>query len=126
MTGWFGVLLKGSRKFGGFSLFQHGRQIKGYPDAWKPRSVFGGVDDEGSNTLVSQRLIGEIVLDGFEVSHTKDDIVWQADEYDRLEEFLIERTQELKRFALSMRKGDTSKTAWDRERLKEIMQEAKE
>ncbi|HKO61030.1 MAG TPA: ATP-binding protein [Pyrinomonadaceae bacterium] len=126
VRGWFGVLQKGSRKFGGFSIFQNNRQIKGYPDAWKPRSVFGGVDEEGSNTLVSQRLVGEIILDGFEVSHTKDDIVWQSDEYDRLEEFLIEKTQELKRFALSMRKGDTTKTAWDRERLKEIMEEAKE
>jgi arsenate reductase-like glutaredoxin family protein len=126
VEGWFGVLRKGSRKFGGFSLFQNERQIKGYPDAWKPRSVFGGVDEEGSNTLISQRLIGEIVLDGFEVSHTKDDIVWQGDEYDRLEEFLVEKTQALKRFALSMRKGDTSKTAWDRERLKEIMEEARQ
>ncbi len=126
VRGWFGVLRKGSRKFGGFSLFQNDRQIKGYPDAWKPRSVFGGVDEEGSNTLISQRLVGELILDGFEVSHTKDDIVWQGDEYDRLEEFLVEGTQALKRFALSMRKGDTSKTAWDRERLKEIMEEAKE
>ena len=126
VKGWFGVLQKGSRKFGGFSIFQNDRQIKGYPDAWRPRSVFGGVDEEGSNTLVSQRLIGEIILDGFEVSHTKDDIVWQSDEYERLEQFLIEKTQELKRFALSMRKGDPTRTAWDRERLKEIMEEAKE
>ncbi|MEK6303149.1 MAG: ATP-binding protein [Acidobacteriota bacterium] len=124
--GWFGVLHTGSRKFGGFSLFQNDRQIKGYPDAWKPRSVFGGVDEEGANTLVSQRLVGEIILDGFEVSHTKDNIVWQSDEYERLEEFLIEKTQALKRFATSMKKGGASKTAWNRERLKEIMQEAKE
>jgi hypothetical protein len=123
--GWFGVLQKGSRKFGGFSLFQHDRQIKGYPDAWRPSSVFGGVDQEGSNTLVSQRLTGEIILDGFEVSHTKDDIVWQADEEERLEEFLIEKTLKLKRYATTMRKDDAKK-AWDRERLKEIFEEAKE
>jgi len=123
--GWFGVLHTGSRKFGGFSLFQNNRQIKGYPDAWRPRSVFGGVDEEGSNTLVSQRLTGEIVLDGFEVSHTKDDIVWQDDEEERLEEFLVEKTLNLKRYATTMRKGGGTKNAWDRERLKEIMEEAK-
>lgn len=127
ISGWFGVLHTGSRKFGGFSIFQNDRQIKGYPDAWKPRSVFGGVDEEGSNTLVSQRLIGELILDGFEVSHTKDDIVWQDDEYERLEEFLIEQTLPLKRFASSMRKSATGgKSAWDKEKLKEIMDEAKQ
>lgn len=126
ITGWLGVLHVGSRKFGGFSLFQNARQIKGYPDAWKPRSVFGGVDEEGGNSLVSQRLVGELILDGFEVSHTKDDIVWQNDEFERLEEFLIEQTTPLKRFASSMRKGGSGGgSAWDKEKLKEIMDEAK-
>lgn len=127
ISGWLGVLHVGSRKFGGFSIFQNARQIKGYPDAWKPRSVFGGVDEEGGNSLVSQRLIGELILDGFEVSHTKDDIVWQNDEFERLEEFLIEQTTPLKRFASSMRKGGAgAKSAWDKEKLKEIMDEAKQ
>ena len=126
ILGWCGVLHVGSRKFGGFSLFQNERQIKGYPDAWKPRSVFGGVEEEGGNSLVSQRLTGEIILDGFEVSHTKDNIGWQADEQERLEEFLVEKTLQLKRFASSMRKTPGTKTAWNRERLKEIMLEAKE
>src|SRR5205807_10104489 len=76
VRGWFGVLQSGGRKFGGFSLFQHDRQIKGYPDAWKPRAIFGGIDDEGSNTLIAQRLTGEIILDGFDVSHTKDAILF--------------------------------------------------
>lgn len=126
ITGWLGVLHVGSRKFGGFSLFQNDRQIKGFPDAWKPRSVFGGINEEGGNSLVSQRLVGEIRLDGFEVSHTKDDIVWQNDEYDRLEQFLIEETTLLKRFASSMRKGGNGiKSAWDKEKIKEIMEEAK-
>lgn len=125
VSGWFGVLHTAGRKFGGFSLFQNDRQIKGYPQAWRPRSVFGGVDEEGSNTLVSQRLTGEILLDGFEVSHTKDDIVWQADEEERLEQFLVEKTLDLKRFATAMRKGGGSRKAWDRERLKEIVEEAK-
>lgn len=127
VTGWFGVLRTGGRKFGGFSLFTNNRQIKGYPDAWKPRSVFGGVDEEGGNSLVSQRLVGEIHLDGFAVSHTKDAISWQWDEEEKLEKFLVENTAALKRLATSMRtKTPGGKSAWDRERLKEIFAEAKQ
>ena len=36
-------------------------------------------------TLVNQRLIGEIHLDAFEVSHTKDDILWMGDEEDTVQ-----------------------------------------
>ncbi len=49
ISGWIGVLRKGGRKYGGFSMFQHGRQIQGFPSAWKPSVIFGGVDDEGAN-----------------------------------------------------------------------------
>jgi hypothetical protein len=127
VTGWFGVLRTGGRKFGGFSLFNNQRQIKGYPDAWKPRSVFGGVDEEGGNSLVSQRLVGEIHLDDFAVSHTKDAISWEWDEEEKLEKFLVEKTVAMKRLATSMRtKTPGGKSAWDRERLKEILEEAKQ
>jgi arsenate reductase-like glutaredoxin family protein len=126
VRGWFGVLRTGGRKFGGFSLLQNDRQIRGYPDSWKPRSVFGGVDEEGGNSLVSQRLTGEIILDGFEVSHTKDAINWQWDEEEKLERFLVERTAALKRYATTMRTKGGNKNAWDRERLKEILEEAKQ
>jgi hypothetical protein len=34
VSGWFGVLRKGGRKFGGFSLYQNNRQIQGFPNAW--------------------------------------------------------------------------------------------
>ena len=51
IKGWIGVLHKGGRKFGGFSLFQNRRQIQGFPNAWKPKAIFGGVDDEGANNL---------------------------------------------------------------------------
>jgi hypothetical protein len=125
VTGCFGVLRTGGRRFGGFSLFKNERQIRGYPDAWKPRSVFGGVDEEGGNSLVSQRLVGELHLDDFEVSHTKDAISWQWDEEEKLEKFLVEHTVALKRLATSMRtKSPGGKSAWDRERLKEIFEEA--
>lgn len=57
VRGWVAVLRKGKggRKFGGFSLFQNRRQIQGFPAAWKPRAIFGGVDDEGANNLIAQR-----------------------------------------------------------------------
>jgi len=123
--GWFAVLRTGSRKFGGFSLIQNDRQIKGYPDAWKPRSVFGGEDDEGGNSLVSQRLIGEVILDGFDVSHTKDAILFSGTEEEDLEKYLAERTQRFKAFATSMRKG-VKGTPWSKEKFKELVDGMKE
>src|SRR5262249_5528428 len=94
VSGWVAVLRKGGRKFGGFSLFQNGRQIQGFPNAWKPRSIFGGFDDEGANNLVAQRLTGVIELDGFEVSHTKDAILFEGDEEEELEAFLNKTTKD--------------------------------
>jgi len=121
VTGWFAVLKTGGRKLGGFSLFQNDRQIRGYPDAWKPRTVYGGIEDEGSNTLVAQRLVGEIVLDGFDVSHTKDAILFRGSEEEELEMFLAEQTQKLKAFATSMRKGER-KSPWSKEKITELME----
>ncbi len=125
VRGWFAVLRDGGRKFGGFSLIQHDRQIRGYPDAWKPRAVFGGVDDEGSNTLVAQRLFGEIFLDDFDVSHTKDAILFRGTEEEELERFLVDSTQKLKTFASSMRKGQLG-TPWSRERVTELLEGMKQ
>jgi len=123
--GWFGVLKDGGRKYAGFSLLQHDRQIRGYPDGWRPKAVFGGVDDEGSNTLVAQRLVGEIVVDGFDVSHTKDAILFRGVEEEELEGFLAQKTQRLKTFATSMRKG-TRGSKWSRERLQQLLQGLKQ
>lgn len=122
--GWLGVLKSGGRKFGGFSLLQHGRQIRGYPDAWKPRSVFGGVDDEGGNSLVSQRLTGEIILDDFDVSHTKDSILYRGNEEEQLELFLAQKVQKLKSFASTMRTNE-KRSPWSKERVKDIVEGAK-
>jgi hypothetical protein len=124
VRGWFAVLRTGSRKFAGFSLFQNGRQIRGYPEAWKPKPVFGGVDDEGSNTLVAQRLIGEIIVDGFDVSHTKDEILYSGTEEEELEAFLAEKTRRLKAFASSLRKGVRG-TPWSKEKIKDLLDEMK-
>ncbi|PXA80765.1 hypothetical protein DMC25_21020 [Caulobacter sp. D4A] len=120
ITGWVGVLRKGGRKFGGFSLFQNGRQIQGFPNAWKPRSIFGGVDDEGANNLVAQRLTGVLNLDGFEVSHTKDAILFQGDEEEELETKLAKITSDYRAYA-TQRRGDKTQL-WTREKIRDLVQ----
>ena len=119
ITGWVGVLKKGGRKFGGFSLFQNGRQIQGFPNAWKPRSIFGGVDDEGANNLVAQRLTGVLNLDGFEVSHTKDAILFQGDEEEDLEKKLAEITSDYRAYA-TKRRGEKTQQ-WTREKIRDLV-----
>ncbi len=84
--GWAGVLEDGGRAYAGFSMIHSGRVVKGYPDSWRPDKIFGG--GGGRNDLINQRLVGEIHLDDFDVSHTKDDILWFDDEEDRVEEAL--------------------------------------
>jgi Histidine kinase-, DNA gyrase B-, and HSP90-like ATPase len=65
----------------GFSLFRRSRLIEGsLDDPYRPELVFGS-----GNTYRKQRLIGEIELDGFEVSHTKDGFKWEDHEQPFLE-----------------------------------------
>ena len=104
VEGWVGVLKKGGRKYGGFSLFQNGRQIKGFPAAWKPNDIFGGVDDEGANNLVAQRLTGVLLLDpAFAVSHTKDAVLFENNEEDDLIKFLDKEVEDYRRYATTRR-----------------------
>ena len=60
----------------GFSVIQAKRVIHGWPEAWRPTTIYGPF---GTNDLVNQRLVGELELDGFEVSHTKDSIQWRGE-----------------------------------------------
>ena len=83
VRGWVGILDRGSRARAGFSLLHAGRVVKGWPDSWRPQEIYGQF--QGSNDLINQRLIGELHLDGFEVSHTKDDILWLGTEEDVLQ-----------------------------------------
>lgn len=83
VEGWVGVLQKGSRAKAGFSILHRKRLIKGWPDSWRPEKVFGV---GGRNDLINQRVVGEVNLEEFEVSHTKDEINWNG-----LEEELVEK-----------------------------------
>lgn len=65
----------------GFSLFRRGRVIQGSGDeGYRPAYIFGS-----SNSYRYQRLFGELHLDGFEVSHTKDGFRWDDNEQPFLE-----------------------------------------
>lgn len=89
--GWAGVLDKGSRADTGFSIMHADRVVKGWPDAWRPERIFG----HNRNDLLNQRLIGEIHLEDFEVTHTKDNIQWYGDEEEIVEKGLEEKIADL-------------------------------
>jgi hypothetical protein len=87
--GWVAVLDVGGRPKAGFAMVHKGRMVQTWPDAWHPESLYG--QQQGSNDLVNQRLVGEIGLDDFEVSHTKDDIHWLDNEEDQVQDKLKEK-----------------------------------
>lgn len=113
-TGWIGILERGSRAKAGFSMLHAGRVVKGWPGSWRPRSIFGQY--EGSNDLINQRIVGEIELDDFEVTHTKDGILWFGEEEDAVEAALKEEAAEYVAVAKHRRKrGDDSGGPSDQE-----------
>ena len=72
-------------------LLHADRVVKGWPDAWRPERIFG----LNRNDLLNQRLLGEIHLDGFEVTHTKDNIQWYGDEDEQFEKKLGDAISDL-------------------------------
>ncbi|SIN35504.1 ATP-binding protein [Micromonospora cremea] len=87
VTGYVGVMRPGvaSRRLAGFNVVRRGRCVQGWLDAWRPEDIFGA---GGRNDLVNQRLTGELVVDEFTASHTKDAILWQNDEEEELIKYL--------------------------------------
>lgn len=106
VVGWAGVFLKGSRSKAGFSILHNDRVIQGWPESYKPSSLFG----EGRNDLINQRLVGEIDFGDFEISHTKDQILYGADEEDIIEDALKEQLAPLVRVARDFRKSEAVRT----------------
>lgn len=102
VCGWGGILEKGSRTNAGFSIMQSNRVIRGWPDAWRPYAIYG----DARNDLINQRLVGEIHLDGFDVSHTKDDILWSNDQESEVETKLKASLSHLISEARQFRKRD--------------------
>ena len=81
VRGFAGLRDPGSFSKSGFALFRRGRLIQGSADeGYRPPLIFGG---PGSHR--SLRLFGELHLEGFEVSHTKDGFRWDENEEPFLE-----------------------------------------
>lgn len=71
----------GSTTHAGFSLFRRDRLIVGSADEkYRPQFIFGHPND-----YVFQRLFGELHLQGFSVTHTKDGFQWDENEQPFLE-----------------------------------------
>jgi hypothetical protein len=101
VRGWLGVLAKGKRRDAGLTIFHANRVIMGWPQTYRPEAIYG---DE-RNDLLNQRLLGEIHLDDFLVSHTKDAIQWMGDQEEQVENGLLERFTDYIRYANEVRKG---------------------
>lgn len=66
----------GRTSHAGFALFRRNRLIQGSADeGYRPEFIFGK-----SNSFTYQRLFGELHLEGFNVSHTKDGFQWDENE----------------------------------------------
>jgi Histidine kinase-, DNA gyrase B-, and HSP90-like ATPase len=76
VTGFAALRETASTSYAGFALFRRGRLIEGSADeTYRPIQIFGN-----SNSYRYQRLFGELSLDGFDVSHTKDGFRWEEHE----------------------------------------------
>jgi len=76
VSGFAALLETASVSNAGFSLFRRSRVIEGSVDeSYRPEYIF-----KKSNSFTYQRLFGELHLEGFEVSHTKDGFRWEDNE----------------------------------------------
>lgn len=91
VNGFIGILKKGSTYSAGFTLIRRGRVIiGGYEDCYRPKEIFGA-----SNGFAYQRVFGELNLDNWPVTQTKDSFDW----YNGLEDELIKKLEkETKKF----------------------------
>ena len=105
------------------SMIHSNRVIYGWPEAWRPQSIFGQL--QGSNDLVNQRLVGEIHLDAFEVTHTKDDILWLGTQEEDVEDELKKMSAEYVDFAKKKRKGQSDQRGPSELAMKQAVDELK-
>lgn len=86
VKGWAAIRAEGKTSGNGLSLFRRRRVIVGTGDTpYRPARIYGQ-----GNSYRSQRLFGELSVEGLPVSHTKDGFQWQG-----LEEEFHERLREL-------------------------------
>jgi hypothetical protein len=73
VTGFAALREVGSTPLAGFALFRRDRLIVGsHDDTYRPPYIF-----KQTNSYPYQRLFGELHVEGFEVSHTKDGFRWE-------------------------------------------------
>ena len=89
VTGFAALREVGSTPLAGFALFRRDRLIVGsHDDTYRPAFIF-----KQTNSYPYQRLFGELHVEGFEVSHTKDGFRWEEYE-DIFLEYLKEAIEE--------------------------------
>lgn len=85
--GFVGIRETGASRSAGLALFYRRKVVTGSGEEfYKPAEIFGG-----GNSFASQRVFGELHMDDFNVTYTKDALVW----YDEEEEFVEALRQEL-------------------------------
>ena len=99
----------GSTANAGFALFRRNRLIQGSGDeTYRPKHIF-----KASNSFTYQRVFGELHLEGFKVSHTKDGFQWDEEDeeafLDLLKEHLDLEPMPLLRQAEAYRTREKSK-----------------
>lgn len=93
--GWVGVRKKGSTENEGLSIIRRGRAIE---TGYKPKKLFGG-----PNSYSQQRLIGEIHLDNWDVTHIKNGIQWEGGLEDKLLEEIKCEIKDIIKFSEELR-----------------------
>ncbi|MFZ0927849.1 MAG: ATP-binding protein [Syntrophobacteraceae bacterium] len=80
VRGWAAILARASVANAGFAIFRRGRLIQGsHGEGYRPEVIFGK-----PNKFAYQRIVGELEVEGFSVTHTKDGVQWEDWEDDIL------------------------------------------
>lgn len=108
-----GLLARGDTRRAGLCLFRRNRSIIGTGDEkYRPPEIFGS-----GNTYESQRVWGELHMDDFDVSHTKDGFRWgdAEDQFlERLRSALDEEPLPLLKQARNYRSGRPTRSGTSR------------
>ncbi len=109
VKGWAAIRAEGKTSGNGLSLFRRGRVILGTGESpYRPTRIYGK-----DNSYRSQRLFGELEIEGLPVSHTKDGFQWlglEEEFHERLREVLDHEPLPLLRQAENYRARQASRS----------------
>lgn len=87
VTGWVAVRESGKGREAGLALLYRGKVVSGAgDDLYKPVEIFAS-----QNSFESQRVFGELDMSDFDVTYTKDSLVW----FDEEEDVILQLKEEL-------------------------------